>query len=328
MIINTSLCNPKASNEAKKLMEYLGSVYRKRILTGQHTQTPEQKELWYIREKTGKLPAICGFELLGYSPNVNYAESDEECLKEVYENQNTIETALEWAEKYGGIVTYCWHWFSPMYGKHKSFYTEHTEFDIGKAMDEKAEEYAAIISDIDYIAEKLKIFRDKNIPILWRPLHEAEGGWFWWGAKGPEPCKKLWRLMYDRFTNYHGLNNLIWIWNSISLEWYPGDDCVDIMSCDHYSEPYDYNPLKEKFDKTNLPAAGNKMVAYTENGTIPHLEKAMEEEAHWLWFMTWSNDFGCTEKWTTNDHLCYTYKSNIAVTLDDVKIRFGKHNTM
>ena len=75
--------------------------------------------------------------------------------------------------------------------------------------------------------------------LLWRPLHEASGKWFWWGAKGAAPCKALWNLMYDRMVNHHGLTNLIWVWNSdgADYEWYPGDDKVDILARDFYYYP-------------------------------------------------------------------------------------------
>lgn len=58
---------------------------------------------------------------------------------------------------------------------------------------------------------------------------------FQWGAQGPEPAKKLWDLVYDRITNFHGINNIIWVWNSIAEDWYPGDDVVDILSADVYT---------------------------------------------------------------------------------------------
>lgn len=67
------------------------------------------------------------------------------------------------------------------------------------------------------------------------------GGWFWWGAQGPAPCKALYNLIYDRLTNYHKLNNLVWIWNSVAADWYPGDSTVDVLAYDSYpSTPGDH----------------------------------------------------------------------------------------
>ena len=108
-------CNPNASEEAKKLLNYLSGLRGNGIVLGQHTQTMKQEELTFIYEVTGKQPGLCGFELLAYSPNINYKESDQECLTEVEENKNTLEKAWEWADK-KGLITFTWHWFSPLYG--------------------------------------------------------------------------------------------------------------------------------------------------------------------------------------------------------------------
>lgn len=83
--------------------------------------------------------------------------------------------------------------------------------------------------------ELLKL-QKAGVPVLWRPLHEAEGKWFWWGAKGPEACKKLWALVYDRLTKHHKVNNLIWTWNSVASDWYPGPSTVDVLSTDVYAQ--------------------------------------------------------------------------------------------
>ena len=87
------LQNKNATKEAKALLAYLESIRGKGLIVGQHTQTIEQRELWHIEKMTGKLPALIGFELLAYSPNINYETCDEACLKEVYENRDTLQKA-------------------------------------------------------------------------------------------------------------------------------------------------------------------------------------------------------------------------------------------
>ena len=84
---------------------------------------------------------------------------------------------------------------------------------------------------------------------MWRPLHEAGGGWFWWGAKGSGPAKALWDMMYDRLHNHFGLHNLIWIWSTPEADWYPGNAKVDIMGYDSYPGAYNYTPQKNMFDQ-------------------------------------------------------------------------------
>ena len=109
--------NKHISHSAQNLLDYLSEISGKKIITGQHTQTNSMEEIDYIYEQTGKCPALRGFELLGYSPNINYNDASAECLTEVYENQDTLDTALEWAKKTNGIVTFTFHWFSPIGGQ-------------------------------------------------------------------------------------------------------------------------------------------------------------------------------------------------------------------
>src|SRR5690625_6076485 len=91
--MNYKSCNPNAIKEVNDVLKYLNEISGDGIITGQHTKTKAQEELTYIHQVTGKLPALCGFELLAYSPNINYENSDDACLKEVNENKNTLEEA-------------------------------------------------------------------------------------------------------------------------------------------------------------------------------------------------------------------------------------------
>jgi mannan endo-1,4-beta-mannosidase len=125
--------------------------------------------------------------------------------------------------------------------------------------------------------------------VLWRPLHEASGAWFWWGARGPEPFKKLWRLMYDRMTRRHGLHNLIWVYTSGASGWYPGDDVVDVASLDIYTDQSsnmsgEWEALKSEFN-------GKKLMALSESGTLPDPDKCRLYATWWSWFSIWSGSF-------------------------------------
>ena len=91
--------DPRATKETVELWNYLHAVAGKQIITGQHTQTIPCEEIAYIRQTTGKEPKLRGFELLAYSPNINYADASPECLQEVEENKGTVETALQWAKQ-------------------------------------------------------------------------------------------------------------------------------------------------------------------------------------------------------------------------------------
>ena len=124
--------NPNAQPEVQRVLDYLEENRGNRLILGQHTQTMEQTELEHIRRITGKLPALCGFELLGYSPNIRPEDSGEECMTEVVNARGTLRKAWEWA-RLGGLITFTWHWFSPLGGRDKSFYSENTDFSASRA---------------------------------------------------------------------------------------------------------------------------------------------------------------------------------------------------
>lgn len=308
--------NSNAAEEVRNVINYLGEISGRKLITGQHTKTKAQLEIDHIRKVTGELPALCGFELLSYSPNIDFINSDEECLKEVRENMGTLETAMEWAENRRGLLTFTWHWFSPVGGCHKSFYTDHTDFNPEQALISGTIENIALLSDMDSIAEQLKLFQEKNIPILWRPFHESEGNWFWWGSKSFEVSKQLYRLMYDRYTNYHKLDNLIWVWNSPEPSGYPGDDVVDIISRDLYPLKHTHTDFKKEYEELIRITTSDKLAALGENGPIPGVEMLSQTRVPWCWYMTWCEEFCIGEEWTTSEELKRMYEHEYAVTLD------------
>ncbi|MEK5238184.1 glycosyl hydrolase [Paenibacillus sp. FSL L8-0470] len=309
--VTDALVNPAATPEAKALMGYLVDNYGKAILSGQQ----EYDNVSWLQANTGKKPAVVGFDLMDYSPS----------RVERGTTSNEIDQAIQW-DGQNGIVTFAWHWNAPkdlidQPGKEwwRGFYTDSTTFDLSYALEHKAsEDYQLLLRDIDAIAVQLKRLQDADVPVLFRPLHEAEGGWFWWGAKGPGPAKELYRIVYDRLTNMHHLNNLIWVWNSVAEEWYPGDDVVDIVSYDSYPSKGDYSPQIGKFDQ--LVALGNdhKLVALSENGSIPDPELLQLYNADWSWFCTWEGEH--LKDGITNSlaHLNKLYNHEYVVTLDEL----------
>lgn len=312
--------NPNASERAQKLLNYLSETAGKAIITGQHTQTNPMEEIDYIREKTGKEPLLRGFEMLAYSPNINYADATEPCLTEVYENRGTMETALNWAKETDGIVTLTFHWFSPLGGHDKSFYAKNTDFDAKQILVEGTPERAAFYHDLDVIAAELQKFRDADIPILWRPFHEADGEWFWWGAKGAVVAMKLYRLMFDYFVNAKELDNLLWVWNCPIAEAYPGDDFVDIISVDIYLQKYEKTDYREQYEQLVQATSRNKTAALGEVGYLPDIELLAQSHTPWAYFMTWSKEFCIGEQYNTTDRLKSMYDSSYAVSVPFKKV--------
>ena len=329
------LSNPNASDSAKRLYSYLLDQYGNHIIAGQQEycgdhnynswNSPDvfikdnEAEFEYILDKTGKQPAIRGIDFLAYNTSMDWRD-------------HAPERAIEWVNKYHGIATVTWHWNVPSdeEGNGVAFYVEsasatYTTFSISKALEEGTWENKKLLADIDLLAGEMKKLKDADVPILWRPLHEAEGGWFWWGAEGPEPCKKLYRLLYDKFTNEYGLDNLIWVWTGstspAASEWYPGDDVVDIVGYDKYNA-VDGKPnlssIASTFYSLVQGTDGEKMVAMSENDSIPSLDSLVDDKAGWLYFCPWYMNYLTSEDINPVSNLKGIYNSEYCITLDEL----------
>ena len=314
--IAADLVTPIPSENANNLYDFLSKTYGKVILSGQYGGDTELNK---IQTVSGELPLVRGFDLIEYSPSrVEHGATSTE-----------TEEAIEW-DGQQGIVTISWHWNAPkdlidQPGKEwwRGFYTDATNFDVSKAMNDiNSEEYTLLLRDIDVIAIQLKKLQEANVPVLWRPLHEAEGAWFWWGAKGPEPCKWLWKLLFDRLVNHHHLDNLIWVWTSTAstaaLDWYPGDAYVDIIGADIYLPPGSYSSNFIMFDNMVALFEGKKIITLSENGPIPNAENLFQERAAWSWFCTWSGDFILDGVSNSASHINEVYDHEYVITLDEL----------
>ena len=300
--ISKTLVTTNPTTETAKLYQFLYDNYQKKIISG----VMNMSELNWLKTNTGKSPALVGFDFLFCGRNYSWY------------NENTPYTEAKALYDKNGIPAFCWHWPDPSH-KTNEFYTDKTTFDISKITDVNSDEYKAMIADIDYIAVMLKKFQDNKIPILWRPLHEAAGGWFWWGAKGAAPCKKLWQVLYDRMVNFHGLKNLIWVWTSEPNddEWYPGDEYVDIVGRDIYKEG-DHSSQILEFNDLTSRYGGKKMVTISESGSFPDVDNLIKDGAGWSWFMPWTGDFTRLPKYNPLDLWKKMFASDYVLTLDEM----------
>ena len=299
--------------ESVCILNFLEETAGRKIITGQHTQTNPMEEIDYIREVTGAEPLLRGFELLSYSPNIDYEDSDEDCLTEVYENRGTVETALDWAKNTNGIVTLTFHWFSPIGGRDKSFYSKNTDFDAEKILMENTPERDAFYRDMDVIAEQLRKFQEADVSVLWRPFHEAEGDWFWWGAKGPVVASKLYCMMFEYYTNVLHLDNLLWVWNCPIREAYPGDAYVDVISVDIYLEKYEKTDYYKEYKNLVNQTSSNKVAALAEIGYLPDIALLEQSHVPWAYYMTWSKGFCIGEQYNRKAALYNMYQSEYSL---------------
>lgn len=319
------LQTPNASEKAEAVYDYLRSVWGSKTLSGQQDLTWRDSIDMYQRvlDDTGKAPAIMGYDFM------NYAFTSGEGL------QQTEEAIAHWDR--GGLVSFAWHWRDPS-DSTSAFYSKDTNFQIPIAngqLDTQDPVFSNMQADIDSIAVELQTLQDAGVVVLWRPLHEASGGWFWWGRSrtdGISPAYAqvvLWRHIYERMVNHHGLTNLIWVWNGQSAGWYPGDAYVDIVSQDIYDGVQNYESQIDTYQAVKAYPLQSKPVALSENSNIPDPDTMAADGACWLWFMVWNDsdtDAGVTspdnfwtgEHYNTNEHKMKVYNHDNVITLDEL----------
>jgi mannan endo-1,4-beta-mannosidase len=283
------LSDPDATPQARSLMRHLVGVYGRKMLTGVYGGGDAR----YVHGITGQYPAIIGGDLIDYSPTR---------IEHGANPHHAVQKLINEARK-GFIITLSWHWNAPAElidhnyinarGKKitshwwSGFYTKSTKFNIAQVLAHpNSKNYRLMIGNIDAIAVQLKKFDNAGIPVLWRPLHEASGGWFWWGAHGPGPFKQLWRLLYDRLTLHFHLHNLIWVYTTAGTgRWYPGNQYVDIVGVDQY--PKNINDPLSSLWQNCIKHFPGKLVAMTEFGGVVNARRAFQFGVYWDYEVSW-----------------------------------------
>ncbi len=290
------LVNPHASPEAVQVHAYIESLVGKGILSGQQeipqAGLQDAEELRYIQRATGKLPAILGLD---------YIEFDQ-----------VTERAADWWQR-GGLPSICWHWGAPSRGP--GYPASQEKIHVETALTPGTDLHAILLADMDKVAEELKKLQASGVPVLWRPFHEFNGEWFWWGKGGPDAFKRLWRLMYERYTHHHGLNNLIWVLGYTAKpesSWYPGDEYVDIAGADTY-RPGEHKPM---YDALKGIVGERMPLAYHECGPMPDPAKLQAQGISWVWFVTWHTIH--LKQQNSPEYLRYVYDHPYVITLDEV----------
>jgi len=125
--------------------------------------------------------------------------------------------------------------------------------------------------------------------------------------------------MYKRFTEYHQLNNLIWCWNGGVGEWYPGNEYVDIISEDIYNSTH--GSYGDKYDTLYKQVGDRKIIAMSENGSIPDISACVKEKKMWSFFCTWNNYFilnNSENVYNTPEFVDYVYNNVYSITQSDL----------
>ncbi|MCQ2597077.1 MAG: glycoside hydrolase family 26 protein [Treponema sp.] len=357
----------RLSKEAADLMAFLHDNYGKKIISGQMTCTWNYNVdcLELVHKDTGKYPLIAGFDFMNMvrEPDKDKLNEKGEVLGQdgKYHQRHghlELEKAEAWHNK-GGIVTFCWHWYVTDEKGNTAFYANNengwkTDFRIPYdsvnsnpsknifLLDESTEEFKQLKKGAEKVAGYLEVLKAKHIPVLWRPLHEASGTWFWWGCGNKEGKYKnesfiaLWRWLQDLF-NQKELNNLIWVYNGQDKNLYPGDDYCDIISEDIYASVSGKTDLSSQLPRFQSAAScqenspsQKKMIALSETGTIPNVDACLKDGATWSWFMVWNDcrfennlpagdegNFWSGELHNPLEHRKTVYADPRIITLDD-----------
>nr|WP_233181967.1 PA14 domain-containing protein [Paenibacillus sonchi] len=302
--------NPNASPAAVKLLDDLNAISGKGIITGQHDYLENPDEFSNrLKWTSGKYAALHGYELgliSGQSESTGASQ-----------RRNVVNSAINWY-KNGGIVVMTFHEQLPGTSyQWANVQKTLSQTEFNKYVTPGTAQYNSLIADLDKVAVSLKSLRDAGVPVLWRPYHEMNGNWFWWGKKNN--FAELWNIMYDRFVNVHQLNNLLWVWNPNAPNassdpyelTYPGADKVDVLAADIYNNDY-----MNKYHDSLLSLADGKPIAIGENGEMPSTAKLQLSQRQWVYMMNWGKMLYENNSTTTIKNFM---NDSYTVTLDQYK---------
>ncbi|HVW96203.1 MAG TPA: glycosyl hydrolase [Mucilaginibacter sp.] len=314
----TAPVNKNATDDTKKILKLLYDIKGRYIMSGQQNYNSDLNLFSdSARSITGKYPAIWGSDF------INWGDKDL--------GPQIVAEAIKKAQQ-GYLITLMWHEGNP---------TQDPPYDFeknvkGKITDEQWNELVTPGTElnkkwqdqIDVVAGYLKQLQDAGVTVLWRPYHEMNGVWFWWGnRKGENGIAKLWKMMYDRYTNHFHLNNLLWVWGANGLrdipfdeaydykDYYPGANYVDILGADIYHFDYEQNDYEAL-----LKLANGKPIALTETGELP-TPLILKAQPEWTWFMVWTSWL-----WTDNTHARVKEVYNLPQTLshEEIKVKLDE----
>ncbi|MBQ9899124.1 MAG: glycoside hydrolase [Ruminococcus sp.] len=344
----TTPCDPEATAEAASLMDYLAEMYGNHIISGQqeiYNYGPHglEQEFEYLKENTGHYPAIRGFDYGNF------------CCPAFGSDDGSTERVISWVKDKGGIATASFHINVPndidsytigdrIDWAQTSYTAKDNNFSPSNAYTEGTKEYEYYRQSLTTLAAEFKKLEAEGIPVIWRPLHEAEGGggetgsWFWWGKEGSAVYKQLWIYTYKTLTEDFDCHNLIWEWNSYNFDtsanWYPGDEYVDIIGYDKYNCT-DWSTGSAVLQHNDSAIASTfygimerynsaKMVSMAENDCFSTVSNLTEDKAGWLYFCTWydggsdNNNFLTNPVFNTLEDTIEMYQSDYCITLDEL----------
>ena len=309
------LIDKQATPETVNLFLNLHELSKKHILFG-HQHATEYGHGWFgdsnrsdVKSVTGSHPAVIGVDFSGLSgrPDSSIEKTKIALRKNIADTYNR-----------GGVVTIAWHFSNPIAGG--GFYWKDSvslpavKYIIpGK---EHHDKYKSILQGIGSFVRSVKGNDGKAVPMFFRPFHEFDGDWFWWGRAHctPEEFKTLWRFTVSYLRDSLQVHNLVYAFSPDNkfntreqfLERYPGDEWVDMVGMDNYGDfgrDGRYNVeagVKKLKIVSDYARSAGKLAAFTETGleSIPNetwwtgtLLKALKSaDLQLSYVLVWRND--------------------------------------
>lgn len=311
------LSDPMATRKTRKVYENLYNIAKGGTLFG-HQDALAYGSTWWdekgrsdVKEVTEKYPAIIGWDLgkLGSPRNIDSVSFE------------SMRKGILYAYRKKALNTISWHMDSP--------YTGESSWDKSRTIEEilpGGSAHQKYLEKLNLFADFIKRCKKGKIPMVFRPFHEQNGSWFWWGAdyRSSEQYIQLWRFTVDYLRNEKGLHNLIYAYspdrsrlendqfNETYLKDYPGDDYVDVLGLDDYwdvGSRHNKAPRAEQAAQltasirsiTSLAREKNKVAALTETGNagLKHDNwftsvllapiKAAAPDNQIAWLLVWRN---------------------------------------
>jgi mannan endo-1,4-beta-mannosidase len=277
--------NPNATPEARALLAYLQSISGQATIAGQHNY-PNTGARWtdMAYDLTAKYPGLFGGDF-GFSGGED---------KDSVLSRPAMIEEVKRQYKNGAVIALTWHEVRPTDDEpvtfHSSVQGHLTDDEWKQLLTPGSPLNLRWCAQVDVVAGYLKQLRDAHVPVLYRPYHEMNGNWFWWGGRpGNSGSAALYRQLYDRFVNVHHLDNLLWVWNvnapggnaGVIADYFPGAQYADLVSIDIYGE------FKQEYYASMIALADGKPIALGEVGGLPSLE-VLKTQPRWVYFMDWS----------------------------------------
>jgi mannan endo-1,4-beta-mannosidase len=288
---------PNATAEATALLGYLQSLSGKHTLSGQHNYPASgDRNTKFAADYIGKTPVV-------WSQDFGFAKQGD---KDSYLSRPSIIQEAIRQHKLGSIINLCWHavpptaeepvTFQPLPGADPnalaSVQGRLTDKQFQDILTPGTKLYKQWLKQVDEIASFLKQLEEAKVPVLWRPYHEMNGDWFWWGGRyeGKYTTSALYRQIFNRFVNYHKLKNLVWVWSVDRPsrpgrefdKYYPGNQFLDILAIDVYGS--DFN---QSYYDGLVNLSQGKPVTLGEVGNPPSAE-ILAHQPGWVYWVIWA----------------------------------------